>query len=266
MLLTDTCAAMKHSMHRPNPEPRTMQSENFSAVMFDLGDTLFEPLDSSFVTRNLEDVAVAASVDIKSDQLLSKFRSTRNRFERELSESRATFYLHREFVRNVLSSTFDSFDCSLTSGLLDKFCDAQRDVVVENLRPRKDCTETLKRLRKNGYRLGIVSNIDNEWIEPIRKKWELDLLVDEILSSEQACSCKPSSSIFLQACRLIDVKPQESLFVGDSFANDVIGSRNVGMHPIWFDTGLSNLDQGETVQSVTELSELLNILVRRKVR
>ena len=260
MLLTDTWPAMKLSRHSQNLETPEMQFKKFSAVMFDLGDTLFEPLDSFFITKNLQVVASDARVDAKADQLLSSFRANRIRIERELSESKSTFYLHREFVQKVLSATFHSFGCSLSSELLNQFCEAQRDAVVENLRPRRDCAKTLKALRHGGYRLGIVSNIDNEWIEPIREKWELDLLVDEILSSEQASSCKPDPSIFLQACRMISVKPQESLFVGDSFSNDVIGSRNVGMQPIWFDTGSVNLKQSETVQSVTELSELVQVL------
>lgn len=237
-----------------------MPYKKISAVMFDLGDTLFEPLDALYIERNLYDIALGASVEINARQLLSSFRDTRNRIERELSQSKSTFYLHRDFVREVLSSMFESFGCSLSNELLEQFCLAQRDAVVENLCPRKDCTETLKQLRQCGYKLAIVSNIDDEWIEPIREKWALDHMVDGILSSERARSCKPDSSIFLQACRMIGVRPQETLFVGDSIDNDVRGSQIVGMHPIWFKTARTDLRQPDLVRTVSKLSDLVEIL------
>ena len=200
-----------------------MPSPEISTVMFDLGDTLFEPLHSSFVRKNLNAVAATVEFDAGSHELLSEFRSTRTRIERELSDSNSTFYLHREFIGKVVTALFATLDCPIEDETIEQFCDAQRDAVVANLRPRSDCAQTLESLRSFGYRLAIVSNIDDEWLEPIGKKWNLERMVDQILSSEQARSCKPDSSIFLHACRMIEVLPHEVVFVGDSFVNDVKG-------------------------------------------
>lgn len=236
-----------------------------STVMFDLGDTLFEPLSSTFIKKNLEDVAHTVNLNNETHELLSEFRITRNRIEHELSASNLTFYLHREFIGKVLISMFESFGFSIGDEVVEQFCDAQRDAVIANLHPRTDCVPTLARLRALGYKLAIVSNIDDEWLEPIAERWNLCRIVDGILSSEEARSCKPDSSIFLQACRMIDVLPQQVIFVGDSFVNDVTGSRNVGMNPIWFDTG--GTDPGhESTPTITELSELEDVLDEEAIR
>ncbi len=242
-----------------------MPSLEISTVMFDLGDTLFEPLNSKFIQKNLEDVAHTVNFNNGTLELLSEFRITRNRIEHELSASKLTFYLHREFIGKVLVSMFESFGYSIEVKVVEQFCDAQRDAVIANLRPRKDCVTTLERFRALGYKLAIVSNIDDEWLEPIKEHWNLDRFVDGVLSSEEARSCKPDSSIFLQACRMIDVHPQQVIFVGDSAVNDVAGSRNVGMNPIWFDAGGTKPGH-ESTPSITELSELENIIAPEAIR
>ena len=243
-----------------------MSSLEISTVMFDLGDTLFEPLNSSFIGKNLEAVAHSVKLNKRTPDLLSEFRTKRNQVEHEFSASNSTFYLHRQFIAKVLTSMFESFGHALEDEVIEQFCDSQRDAVVANLRPRKDCERTLVRLRDLDYKLAIVSNIDDEWLEPIGKQWKLDRLVDEILSSEQARSCKPDSSIFLQACRMVGVPPHEVLFVGDSYVNDVNGSKSVGMYPIWFDTDGSNPSHDGSVKSITELSELESILTKKEIR
>jgi HAD superfamily hydrolase (TIGR01509 family) len=240
-----------------------MPAREISAVMFDLGDTLFEPLHSDFISQNLKAIASTVKCDLNSHELLAEFRNTRVRVERELSSSNSTFYLHREFIGRVVSTMLRDLEHPISDDAVEKFCDAQRDAVVANLCPRNDCTSTLMQLRASGYTLAIVSNIDDEWLEPIRDRWNLDQLVDGILSSELAQSCKPDSSIFLQACRMIEVRPQDALFVGDSLINDVEGSRSVGMEPIWFDTSSTGQIRDKPVQTITALSELVKILAKR---
>lgn len=237
-----------------------MAPTKVSAVMLDLGDTLFEPLDSSYVLENLNTATSTVNLETDPLELLSEFRRTRTRTERELSRANSTFYLHRDFIAKVVSDLFASLNCKIPYEVVQRFCDAQRDAVVANLRPREDCTSTLNRLRDLGYKLAIVSNIDDEWLDPLKEQWNLDQMVDGILSSECAHSCKPDSSIFLQACRLIDVHPHEVVFVGDSLVNDVEGSRSVGMDPVWFDPNGTRPPQRQPVRSITTLSELVDIL------
>ncbi len=226
--------------------------------MFDLGDTLFKPLPGSIVQSNLSAVADSAGLQVSIDELASRFRETRAELELELAS--APFYLHHDFIGQVIRHTFSSFSSPLNEEQIQRFCASQREAVVDHLQPREDAFETLSDLRNDGFALAIVSNIDNDWIEPLRKRWDLDQYVELCLSSEEARSCKPDAEIFLQACKELDVDCQEVAFVGDSLVNDCEGSAAVGMHPIWFDKNRIGSVKNNTTPSVTQLRQVKSLV------
>jgi putative hydrolase of the HAD superfamily len=44
---------------------------------------------------------------------------------------------------------------------------------------------------------------------------------------------KPDPAIFLEACRLLDVAPHETVYVGDDLLLDVAGAQRAGMRAVW---------------------------------
>ena len=60
----------------------------------------------------------------------------------------------------------------------------------------------------------------------------------------------------------MSVAPQEVLFIGDTFALDVIGAKSVGMDAAWFDRQKTppDLDQAQPDYTITHLIDLLEIL------
>src|SRR5919108_702873 len=46
---------------------------------------------------------------------------------------------------------------------------------------------------------------------------------------------KPRREAFLQTAEAMGVAPRDVLFVGDTFALDVVGAKSVGMDAAWFD-------------------------------
>jgi FMN phosphatase YigB (HAD superfamily) len=58
------------------------------------------------------------------------------------------------------------------------------------------------------------------------------------------------------------VPPQEVLFIGDTFALDVIGAKSVGMDAAWFDRQKTppDLDKAQPDYTITRLTELLELL------
>jgi putative hydrolase of the HAD superfamily len=54
-----------------------------------------------------------------------------------------------------------------------------------------------------------------------------------IVLSEEFGIRKPDPRIFHQAALLLHMQPQECLYVGDSYINDVIGAKNAGMQACW---------------------------------
>ncbi|MFY9270153.1 MAG: HAD family hydrolase [Candidatus Manganitrophaceae bacterium] len=93
--------------------------------------------------------------------------------------------------------------------------------------------DLLNRL-KGRYRIGLVSNFDDtDTVYQVLKREGIDPLFDAIIISSEIGIRKPRREIFLAASEKIGVSPAETLFIGDSFENDVIGAKRVGMDAAW---------------------------------
>ncbi|GMO15791.1 MAG: hypothetical protein Ta2E_06890 [Mycoplasmoidaceae bacterium] len=97
---------------------------------------------------------------------------------------------------------------------------------------RPDAAKTLMKLKKLGYRLGIISNTDSLdfvlrriYDNKIYECFEKDCIYLSAVSQYR----KPGKDIFIEACRDLDCKPSEVVYVGDTITRDVIGARNAGM-------------------------------------
>ena len=204
----------------------------FSCVLFDLGDTLFEPLAPELSTANLAALCSRCRIAISLSELNTAFARSKTELTRRWR--RKTHYRHEDFVRVALNDCLRQYGHSISESELARHCEAQRKSVVETLVPRPDSFATLTKLKSMGLKTGIVSNIDDTWLEPLNKKWGLQDKVDLCLSSESARSCKPNSFIFESACTSLVVDPVETLFVGDSEINDVGGANAMGMTSVLF--------------------------------
>jgi FMN phosphatase YigB (HAD superfamily) len=83
-----------------------------------------------------------------------------------------------------------------------------------------------------------------------------------IVLSEVVGIRKPDPAIFQKAASLIQIKPAECLYVGDSYINDVIGAKNAGMQACWLNPE-SLKPQDETIKAdfiISKLEELPALL------
>ena len=82
--------------------------------------------------------------------------------------------------------------------------------------------------------MGLVSNrpgsIDDE-VEELGLKPFFDFCV----TSGEVTSWKPDPEIFEHALFLTESSPENTTYVGDNYYTDIIGARNVGIHPILYD-------------------------------
>ena len=86
----------------------------------------------------------------------------------------------------------------------------------------------LKRLRKSGLRLGLISNADKmevaSWAEcPLAGHFDF-----EVFSCEVGL-VKPEATIYRTCLDGLALSPQECIYVGDGGSNELIGAREVGL-------------------------------------
>ncbi|MDG5789232.1 HAD family hydrolase [Evansella sp. AB-P1] len=103
----------------------------------------------------------------------------------------------------------------------------------ENWSAFDDVIPCLKELKRNGFRLGIISNGDLEQQrEKLEKIGVLDY-VECIFTSSEIGVAKPNAAIFQKACESAKVSTEECYYVGDRLDTDAIGSTRAGMKGIW---------------------------------
>jgi phosphoglycolate phosphatase len=84
--------------------------------------------------------------------------------------------------------------------------------------------EGLDMLQKLDLRLACVTNKPERFTLPLLQRMGLGAYFDAVVCADRLARTKPDPLPFLHACKLLEVRPQEALVVGDS-ANDVQAAR-----------------------------------------
>lgn len=121
-----------------------------------------------------------------------------------------------------------------------------------------DAFPALTELKKRGLTTGLISNIEKNMNETLQKLGIISKL-DIVVTSLEAGASKPQPGIFRYAMQKGNVRPDESIFVGDQYQVDMVGAKSAGMKAILLDrTGYytDNLDTPR-IKSLKEIMEYL---------
>jgi putative hydrolase of the HAD superfamily len=120
----------------------------------------------------------------------------------------------------------------------------------------------LDRLTEVGYRMAVISNADGR-VEGLIEGSGIRDQFEFVMDSELEGVEKPDPEIFLRGCRRMGVDPAESLYVGDLYPVDVVGSRNAGLHAVLMDP-MDRLDYPvDRLRDVAALPAYMERLSRR---
>ena len=100
--------------------------------------------------------------------------------------------------------------------------------------PFPETIATLEAARERGLVQGVVSDWGSDLL-PILHAHEITRLMDFVVASAVVRSSKPHRDIFLYALGRAGVRAEETIYVGDSYLADVLGSRGAGLHPVLID-------------------------------
>jgi putative hydrolase of the HAD superfamily len=233
-----------------------MNTNNITAVLFDVDDTLFDrklaqQLVLELIVKQLPHVFEGYAKERVLQAFIESDRITTEKFNEGAPsagsrDKRSQLFMQLLGIEGDLAPTLTALyvkDYPLVKA------------------PVAGAIPTVNKLSRE-FKLGVVSNgfPDVQY----RKLETMGLL--EIFScivlSEELCIRKPDTGIFKQATILMHVQPSECLYVGDSFVNDVIGAKNAGMQTCWFNPDSlqpadKNYTPDFTIQKLDELPGLL---------
>jgi FMN phosphatase YigB (HAD superfamily) len=131
----------------------------------------------------------------------------------------------------------------------------------ENYTPQPHVPEEvfplLASVKERGYTLGVVSNRDDPFHEELREL-KLDPYFNFALAGGEIKSFKPDVRIFEHALELSGTSASETMYVGDNYFADILGSRRAGLVPVLLDpSGLFPEADCAVITSFHEFPELL---------
>ncbi len=227
------------------------------AIAFDLGNTLVD----YYQREEFSSVLVGAIRNAHA--ALSGFTAVR------LDEAQ-TFALTENTERDdgkvrPLQERFDrifGLADQLPAELRDRAARAFLQPIFDRARKYQDSDPTLRTLRRQGYKLAIVSNAPwgspgHLWREELKR---LDL-ADAIDFSFFCVDCgwrKPAPAVFDRVLQQLEVKAGECLFIGDEPLWDIEGARAAGMPAVLIDRAdRHSSHQGARVQNLGQIAPFL---------
>lgn len=120
----------------------------------------------------------------------------------------------------------------------------------------------LNRLKDDGYRLLMLTNgAPDLQQEKINGVPELAPYFEHIVISGNFGEGKPAASIFEYAVRLLGIRPEEGIMVGDKLNTDILGSSRISMPNAWVNRrGSDNPTEIHPIYEIRNLESLLEIL------
>ncbi|VVC06055.1 Glyceraldehyde 3-phosphate phosphatase [uncultured archaeon] len=124
-----------------------------------------------------------------------------------------------------------------------------------------DVIPTLRKLRSQGYKLGIVTDGNVERQMRKIQKLELEKLIDNVTYTKNT-EPKPSSIPFETALGVIKIKPSSAIYVADNPFVDFKGAKTIGMKTARILRGMfADITLNEHVDfTIEKLDEILKIL------
>ena len=200
----------------------------FKGIFFDLGGTL---VSYHHITTIHTPLLLEAATRAGCKQDPQAVKSAYSQAVQDTTERYATrdYYLHSDYFTEVFSRCCELLDALITPEVRSWYQQENLAGLRDGLALKADCHATLAQLKARRLYLSIVSNIDDDMLEPIVAREGLHQYFDHWTSSQAAQSCKPHRGIFELCLEKSGLAANEVLFVGDSPEHDIDGAAWVGM-------------------------------------
>lgn len=137
--------------------------------------------------------------------------------------------------RDVLSDV----TVGIASRLGFQLAAADRSLIADSIKSWPAFADTAQSLRtlKEHFKIGVLSNIDDDLFEPVLPKLGLAGMggLDLLITAQQVQSYKPNDAHFTEAIKSLGVDRSELLHVAQSKRHDIEPCNELGIKSVWVD-------------------------------
>jgi putative hydrolase of the HAD superfamily len=208
------------------------------AVLFDFGHTLMDFGRTEDALRGAYSVIrdrLATWVEDRAppevDELVERIAEEVDKMVERSFEQRR---LEELDIVAVFNEAFSALGYKLPAELMREVIELDHDALRRSVKIDVETIETLEKLRADGYKLGLVSNVAQlpELLHEDIETFGLRKLLDGIAFSSEIGVRKPRPQIFEAALDQVGVPARDAVFVGDRLTDDIAGAQAVGMKAI----------------------------------
>jgi len=127
--------------------------------------------------------------------------------------------------------------------LAESCCKLFRVLSREHFQLFPDSLPVLQEMKKSGYPIAVLSDAQKVFCLKEGEILDISQYFKYILLSTHLGFRKPDPRLFKIACTLLDIAPQETVYIGNDPETDVKGAQGVGMQAILLDRDGKNTEQ-----------------------
>ena len=218
---------------------------NIKAIIFDAYGTLFDVNSAAEKCKN--------KIGKKWEDFANHWRTT----QLEYTWLRSLMNRHKDFwevTKDSLKKSMEAYkiESSMRNELLDLY---------KELSPFEEVLETLKSLKKENYKLAILSNGTPNLLNDLVKANNLENFFNDIFSIEEVGVYKPDSKVYDIPIKKYGIKKNEVIFLSSN-TWDVSGGGNYGYQSIWVNRNNNLFDylDYKPKNQINSLKGLLDII------
>lgn len=228
----------------------------FKAVLFDMGNTL---VDSRTTEETFAKILAEKGYHVSIDDVRKVIRryidenAIKGDLEHYHGNSAEDFYIaYNDAIIKHLA--IPNPEPGLGKYVYDRWFEVLHLFLLPN------AESTINTLKEKGIKVGIVTNGFRDEVEIV-----FDGLAiqpddfDIVVGCNTTGFAKPNPLPFEHAAKLLAIPIDEIIFVGDSYTNDYLGSKNVGMFPLLYLPGDGQPPNSE-VRYIRNLAEILDYI------
>ena len=143
-------------------------------------------------------------------------------------------------------------------------CSSEQSGMIGNswgdLTPFEDVEASLESLRQSGFRLGILTNCDEDLFELTHRKFQKRF--DLVVTAESVMDYKPSLSHFRRFQRITGVAPGHWIHAACSWFHDMGPAAKLGIPSVWVDRDRTGDDPSIVSIRIESAEQLCNAVQR----
>jgi putative hydrolase of the HAD superfamily len=226
---------------------------NYSAIIFDLFGTLVDDFASSVGQMHQE---MAAALAVPYEQFMQLWGQT----------AKMRIIGAFETVEANIKYVCDAMNARPEADQISQAVEIRMKYIREALRPRPDAVTTLRQLKEQSCKIGLLSNCSIEIPILWPQTTFADLVENPVFSSRERFK-KPDLRIYHLACERLGVTPERCLYIADGEDHELTAAAKAGLHPVLIRTS-SQETRGESHQetrewqgaTITGLAEVLRLV------